>query len=167
MNLAIEQVLAAARALEGVAEEPKNSNAGQMVERFLRLVGLSKGNPWCAAFVSFVGHHGLYDPQTKKSAWPLPLTGGCTVLGEYALKHKVLDTTPERGDVFLLWHTVDGVQRFAHTGFVVAVLEDGSCLTLEGNTNSDGSREGWLSTYKTRHFGANDRFVRWSTLVAA
>jgi hypothetical protein len=152
----VDQVLAAARALRFVREEPLGSNAGQAVEAFLKLTGLGKGHPWCAAGVAYAGNAAL------GSRWPLPLTASCVALGQFAQKKKVLVTEPAVGDVFLLWLTVNGVQRFAHTGFVTAL--PGS--TSEGNTSGGGSREGWGWFERERKWKPEDRFIRWSQLVA-
>jgi hypothetical protein len=37
-----------------------------------------------------------------------------------------------------------------HTGFVVEVLSNGNLKTIEGNTNDEGSREGYEVCYRTR-----------------
>ena len=47
----------------GVRE--KGMNAGPVVEQYLRYVKLSKGNPWCAAFVCWVfGKAGIENPRS-------------------------------------------------------------------------------------------------------
>lgn len=148
-------VLAAARALKFVREEPRNSNAGQAVEAMLKLCGLGKGHPWCAAFVAHVGH------AVYGKAWPLPLTAGCAALGEAAKAKGILVNTPLPGDVFLVWFPKLG--RFGHTGFVTALGEGGSHRCIEGNTNDGGSRDGWGVFERDRAFGPNDRFIRWHT----
>ena len=71
--LVLTMVLAAARALLPVREEPRNSNAGQMVEAMLAGVGNKAGDPWCAAAVHHVGTAAL------GKAWPLPATASCAV----------------------------------------------------------------------------------------
>jgi len=49
--------------------------------------------------------------------------------------------TPRFGDAFGIYFRSKG--RVAHVGFILAWMpETGMCLTLEGNTNSGGSREG-------------------------
>lgn len=148
-------VLAAARALKFVREEPRNSNAGQAVEAMLKLCGLGKGHPWCAAFVAHAGH-AVYGKD-----WPLPLTAGCAALGEAAKAKGILVNTPLPGDVFLVWFPKLG--RFGHTGFVTALGEGGSHRCIEGNTNDGGSRDGWGVFERDRAFGPNDRFIRWHT----
>lgn len=149
---AADLLLAVARALDFVREEPRNSNWGQAVRRFLEFVGWKKAAPWCAAYVAYVGGRAF------GAKWPLPKTASCYQLGEAAKAKDLLRSHPFRGDVFLLYYPSLG--RFAHTGFIVEVLDDGSCRTLEGNTNDGGSRDGWGVFTRTRTFGPNDRFIR-------
>lgn len=114
-------------------KEATNHNDGRWVEAILRLVGHTKGAPWCAGFVclvldiAFKGHN------------PLPKTASCDVLLEFARKQGWLQEEPIAGDVFLLMKTkTDAV----HTGIVTAVGQV-SVKTIEGNTNEGGSRDGW------------------------
>lgn len=165
----IECLIAAAYALTNIAEQNGN-NRGQMVELFLRGVGLPAGSPWCAAFVHHVGYWSQFDPDAHESAWPLPATGSCQQLGNSAIYHNVLSKTPTRGDIFLLY--IPSAGRFAHTGIILDVRETSTafvCMTVEGNTNDDGSPDGWKSCIKHRVFFKNDRhaFIRWITLVDA
>lgn len=153
----IELLLRVSAASVGATEVPPNTNAGPYVERVLATVGLKKGNPWCAAQVYDWGRIAL----GKK--WPLPATGGCAVLGDFAKKKKILRTTPEVGDVFLIYHPELG--RFAHTGLIRSVEPNGAFGTREGNTSGAGSREGWLAADRVRTFKQADRFIRWVELV--
>lgn len=141
----------------GGCEVPANSNAGPFVEPRLKLVGLEKGNPWCAADVAFTGRTAL------GKRWPLPMTGGCQALADFATAKGILVDTPERGDVFLIWHPELG--RFAHTGFAIDRLTAVRWKTHEGNTSGGGSREGWLKAERERVFKLADRFVRWTQLL--
>lgn len=158
MRLAVvDLVLMVSAKSIGASESPANSNAGPYVERVLKTVGLAKGNPWCAADVADTGLIALGD------RWPLPLTGGCQALFEFAERKKLVAMTPSRGDVFLIWHPE--LARFAHTGFVVEVLPSGECITHEGNTSGAGSREGWLKAERRRRFKPTDRFIQWTALI--
>lgn len=164
------RVRAVAFAFRDFTELPPNSNRGQVVDRLQSFVGLDpkSANPWCACAVSYAGYYGLYDPVSKKSAWPLPLTAGCVVLAEFAAKHEVLYATPQEGDVFLIWHAE--LNRFAHTGFVVSPA-GAAWNTIEGNTSKPGDtnpatqREGWGWFSRVRTFGPKDRFIRWADLL--
>lgn len=145
-------LLIAARVLEFVREDPPNSNAGQAVDHILESVGFDTPQPWCAAFVSYIGR------KVFGKAWPLPNTASCYQIGDSGKKQGILHTLPMRGDVFLLYYPK--LNRFGHTGFIEEVLEDGSCRTIEGNTNRKRSREGGGVFSAVRTFGPRDRFVR-------
>ena len=149
----VAAVLAAAASEVGVTEVPPGSNAGPKVEAYLNTVHLAKGNPWCAAFVAWVG------TQVMGADWPVPLVGGCATLGDWSRAQGVRFIKPKVGDVFLLYFAKMG--RFAHTGFVeTGPDESGRWGTIEGNTSGGGSREGWGVFRQRRMFGAKDRFIR-------
>ena len=116
----------------GVRELTGN-NDGIAVEKYLNYVWLKKGQPWCAAFVSWsFGQNGI-----KKAR-----SGGCVQLmeqGTTIYKSGVIRETPQKADVFFIYYAEKG--RVAHTGFVDSWGED-FVTTVEGNTNGAGSREG-------------------------
>ena len=128
----------------GVRE--KQPNSGIAVEEYLCYVDLPKGNPWCAAFVCWVyGKAGVVNP---KSGWSPDLFPRSKVIwskGVESGKWKVighaqtLDLRPQISDIFGLYFPEKG--RIAHVGFIDQW--DGTWLiTVEGNTNDAGSREG-------------------------
>lgn len=132
-------------------KEATNHNDGAWVEAILRVVGCSKGSPWCAAFVSFV----LTIVNNGKN--PLPSTASCEEIHQYAKKHDKLVTAPQPGDVFLVL-TPEGHAH--HTGFCASGVVNGRVLTWEGNTNVDGSREGWGVFNRSRALGPQLAIVR-------
>jgi hypothetical protein len=105
-------------------------NAGQRVEEYLKSVKLSKGNPWCAAFV--VWCHIQCDIYIVLSGYSPSL-----------FPKKNIVTNPRPGDVFGIYFANKG--RIAHVGFIDEVRVN-SYITVEGNTGSDnygqGTREG-------------------------
>ena len=167
-------------------------NRGPEVEKYLRYVNVSKGNPWCAAFVCWVlGEAGVVNPR---SGWSPALFGGGRVIwgkgvsgikpawpvGRYQVlrfpqsvpsayasslatgnwtrardKEQVATTTtvpgvclsspttnnqqPTTSDVFGIFFPEK--QRIAHVGFVDE-MEGSWLITVEGNTNTSGGREG-------------------------
>lgn len=129
------------------------ANRGQAVEAILAHVHLPAGNPWCAAFIRYVGWLVL------REQWPLAAVGGCASLGEDAVKKGLLTSTPAVAAVFLLWS--EAKQRYHHTGFCVAPAVGGAWLTAEGNTSPDGSPEGTGVFARSRTFGPKDRFIHW------
>lgn len=127
------RVVPTAQLFVGWVKEATGLNDGRWVEAILRLVGQTKGAPWCAGFVCLV----LDIAYQGRN--PLPKTASCDVLLEFARKKGWLVEAPEVGDVFLLMRTkTDAV----HTGIVTATKE-GAIKTVEGNTNAGGSRDGW------------------------
>ncbi len=166
-------LVAAANAFIGVSEHG-GDNRGQMVEHFLRSVALPPGQPWCAAFVHHVGHSAHYDHLARRSSWPLPATGSCEALARAAREYGVLRDEPHVGDVFLLYSPLR--KRFIHTGIVVGVQDEERvherdvhvCITVEGNTNDDGSANGHSTLRKVRTFreAEGHRFIRWAEILA-
>lgn len=163
---ATELTLRLARVAVGASEVPTGSNKGPFVRRCLRAAGLPEGLPWCVGFVQLVGRTAL------GAAWPLPVTGGCAVVGDWAKRRGVLEDEPAPGDLFLLWLLVKdkehpaGLWRFAHVGFIDGPKEPEGWPTIEGNTSGEGSREGWIVAARHRNFAPADKFVRWIDLFA-
>lgn len=149
---AVECYIALAQAFRFVREEPRNSNRGQAVEALIASCGGTPGEPWCAAYVSYLGHF-------MPTGWPLPLVRGCATLGEAAAKKDLLKTAPARGAIFLLHYPT--LKRFAHTGICLGEKGGGVWRTIEGNTNGGGSRDGWGVFERERAFGPADRFIHW------
>lgn len=117
----------------GVQEIPKNSNAGPAVEKYLKSVGLGKGYAWCMAFMYWC---------TKEASTELgllnPLFKTAGVLAMYNKEKFLVVINPEPGDLFIM----DFGKGQGHTG-IVEKVEKNLIHTIEGNTNDEGSREGY------------------------
>ena len=140
---------ATAEANKGVREVGKN--AGPDVEKYLHCLGMTKGSPWCAAFVSWcvMTSRGLAKP-------PKWCSGSAVSLFQMSGKNAV-KVTPVDADFKskvkpgYIWSRAQDATAAAaarkgswcqgHTGIVVAV-DDIGWHTIEGNTNAAGSREG-------------------------
>lgn len=135
--------------------ELTGNNDGKQVEAYLKYVGLSKGNPWCAAFVCWVlGQNNV----------PNPKSGYCPSL--FAKEDQVWKRTsktnslPLPGDVFGIYFPEK--KRIAHVGFVDSWTHK-TVNTVEGNTNDAGSREGdgvYRKIRLTRQIYAVTRFIK-------
>lgn len=134
----------------GVKEIPLGSNAGVDVEKYLKTVGLGKGYSWCMAFVYWAV---LQACNKQKTPTPLLKTGG--VLKQYNNPKAIRYTTPQRGDIFI----IDFGKGLGHTGFVEYVIGD-SIHTIEGNTNDDGSREGYKVCRRSRKIASIKGYIR-------
>ena len=115
--------------------EKTNHNDGIRVETYLKYCGLTKGNPWCASFVCWT-----YGQAKIKN----PKSGYCPDLFNpryniYYRGSKRLQKKPEKGDVWGIYFPEK--KRVAHVGFVDD-WQDKYVITVEGNTNQAGSREG-------------------------
>jgi hypothetical protein len=149
----INLVLRVAAATVGASEVPPNTNSGPFVERCQKVTGGKKGDPWCADWLAMIGKAAL-GPD-----WPRPLTGSVKELHAWANAKGILQTSPEIGDVFVIWF--ESLGRFGHTGLVVG----DDHLTISGNTSGDGSREGWEVGQRIWTFKPQDRFIRWAMLL--
>ncbi|MDB5030547.1 CHAP domain-containing protein [Mucilaginibacter sp.] len=115
--------------------EQTNHNDGVRVEAYLRYCSLTKGNPWCASFVCWA-----YGQAKIKN----PRSGYCPDL--FNSNHTIYKRTirspqahPQTGDVWGLYFPEKG--RVAHVGFVDQ-WQNKYVITVEGNTNEAGNREG-------------------------
>ncbi len=136
----------------GVQEVPKNSNAGAAVESYLKSVGLGKGYAWCMAYVYWSAKEAAKQLGTTS---PLIKTAG--VLRQWnEVNPKMKFKSPKEGDIFIM----DYGKGLGHTGFVEKVLPNGVLKTIEGNTNDDGSREGYEVARRTRKTSQIKGYIR-------
>lgn len=142
-----DNVIARARQFLFVREV--GANAGRWVEAIQRIGGTSKGQPWCACFVSFV--LGIW----FDGAPPLAYTAGCDAMLTEAKAKGMVVSRPKKGDLFFVMKSVNDA---VHVGFVVECVGD-AFTTIEGNSNSDGGREGFGVFERN---GAQSRNVRGS-----
>jgi len=137
-------VLSIAQHELGVREQT-GKNDGKRVEEYLCYVGLPKGNPWCAAFVSWVyGQAGYKQPRTAWSPALFP-------------KEKI-SLNPKSADVFGIYFP--SLKRIAHCGLVEKTQKKW-IITIEGNTNLAGSNEGGGVYRKWRHRKTIAVFAHW------
>lgn len=129
----IEKVIRVAQGTIGWREEPGNS--GPLVDKILASVGL-KGSraPWCAAWVVYVGDEAFGREQN-----PYPRSAWSPDFVKAPDWNRGRGTRPGPADTFGIYFQSLG--RVAHTG-LVEKLEGRMVVTIEGNTNDDGSREG-------------------------
>lgn len=152
MTLA-QQTLEIAAAQIGVEEIPKYSNSGPEVEIYLKSVGLTKGYAWCMAFIYWCTQKGAIQTNLKN---PLKKTGG--VLDQYNSRRFLVESVPKVGDIFIL----DLGKGLGHAGFVEKI-SDNIVHTIEGNTNDNGSREGYKVCRRKREIKTMKGFIRLQT----
>lgn len=117
-------------------------NDGHQVEIYLASCKLAKGNPWCAAFITWT--YKKAGVKTVVSGYsPAWFPASKTVYTRGAGANSV----PGTADVFGIWFS--SKNRIAHVGFIDQWPEGKYAITVEGNTNEAGSREG-DGVYKKR-----------------
>jgi Putative peptidoglycan binding domain/CHAP domain len=121
----------------------------------------NEGTPWawCAGFATYCMQQAA--TTLKQAGLPLPRTYSCDALGEAARKqHRLLvepSTREQRsrikpGSLFL---RRTSASDWNHTGIIVSAT-DKEIRTIEGNTNDDGSREGYEVCARTRSYTGLD-----------
>lgn len=130
--------------------EHGTANHGSDVAKYLQSTGLNEGYAWCAAFVNWTyRQHGVDCPQN--AAWS----------PNWFPQKRLLDVTrydPQPGDVFGLYFS--NKKRIAHVGLIHR-YNTHYCMTVEGNTNDAGSREGDGVYMKRRLTRQIYRYANW------
>lgn len=146
------QSLAIASSQVGQMEVPIGSNRGPMVDEYLLATGINptKGRAdqraWCMAFLFWCFRNASRNLSVPN---PMPQTAGCidhwnrakNVTGAIrvaATKAYAEPSLIKSGLIFIL----DFGGGLGHTGIVESLQPGGRLLTIEGNTNIDGSRTG-------------------------
>lgn len=134
MSSLSERALDRAAGQIGQQEKPLRSNWGHPVQDYLASVGLFHPAAWCMAFVYW-----CFNDAANQLAIINPLRKTGLVLGQWhnSVKYQIF-SDPKPGDVFIM----DLGHGLGHTGFVELVNPDGTLMTIEGNTNDTGGREG-------------------------
>ena len=127
----------------GQTEHPIGSNWGHPVQEYLEAAGINQPAPWCAAFIEWglqkIGRKGAgaYVPS-----WNQP-------------SHRI--DRPSIGSLGLVWFPQ--MKRYGHIFCVKRVTSSRSIETIEGNSNAEGSREGYAVVSRVRP--VSGQFVRW------
>lgn len=132
-----------------------SQNTGPWVRSYM---GGNEGKDWawCMGFVQTILDM-AFSTVGKKYTTCMPLTYGCDEVGNYGIKKGLLIRNSELrksadkvkpGDIFLVSKTPTD---WTHTGIIISVEGD-SFVTIEGNTNDEGSREGFEVCKRNRNY---------------
>lgn len=136
---------------DGKCEVPHGSNWGPDVQKYLASVGINFPAAWCMSFVYWCVSQAAASLGVKN---PLVKTGGVIYQYDHIdTSHKVHE--PQIGDIFIM----EFVHGTGHTGFVTG-FKNGLVHTIEGNTNDDGSREGYEVARRYRPINSFKGFIR-------
>ena len=144
-----DQVMATFRSQIGVQQT--GDNTGPEVDMYLAAAGLGPGHPWCAAFIAWgLQQHDIQAPQS--AAWsPAWFPVSRTIDNEQA----------QAGDIGGIYFRT--LKRIAHV-FVYdhnPVRGSNFVVTIEGNTNDDGSRNGHSVMRKKRSKNVIHKTSNW------
>ena len=132
-----------------------NQNEGTWVRAYMD-GNEGKNWPWCMGFVQTVVDQASFTIGKSLKDY-LPVTYSCDVVGSNGLKNNKLIRNSElntdlskveKGDIFLI---AKSDNDWTHTGIITDI--DGDWFhTIEGNTNDEGSREGYEVCQRKRNF---------------
>lgn len=126
-------------------KEVNGTNCGPRVNQYKAATKLPPAEPWpwCAAFVCWCVRKAMEVEGVKETkTFKRPTTAGAFDFKNWALKQDGTTNTksPHRNDI----QAGDIVIfTFSHIGIATSsTMEDGTVATVEGNTDTAGSREG-------------------------
>ncbi|GAB3286923.1 CHAP domain-containing protein [Kineosporia babensis] len=134
------QVLSVARSQLGIVEGPR-ANEVKFNDWYYGRHIYGSSYAWCAVFVSWVAAVAGATAVIPKHAYTPSGAAWFQARGRWG-------STPRVGAVvYFRW---PGMGRISHVGLVEAVRSDGSIVTIEGNTDAQGSRTGGRVMRKIR-----------------
>ncbi len=111
------------------------NNSSPEIDKYLASVGINEPAPWCAAFVSYnLNEVGVRNPN---SAWSPDFARRTDIIWYSKSKSK---PDVKCCDVVTFYYSQLG--RVGHVGFLIKQDKAGYFITIEGNTNAAGSRNG-------------------------
>lgn len=145
------------RAWESLGVKETSPNDSIWIRIYLAFVNILRPAPWCSAFCMYKLHQGAKDLGIKSK---YPKSGYVQSVYNWAEKNGYLLALPMAGSVFFVWHPE--LNRYAHIGFVKSVSKDGKrFVTIEGNSNTTGGREGTEVASNTRVYNSkNHKFAK-------
>ena len=136
LEMAISQI--------GKEENPRGSNwgkSGDPVPMYLKRVGLTFPASWCMAFMYW-----CFDEAALSLGVPNPMAKTAGVLDQWAKRTGARVKLPQPDNLFIMDHE----HGLRHTKIIEAINANGWMVTIEGNTNSDGSRNGYAVERRSR-----------------
>jgi len=145
-----QKMVLLAREEIGVSEVD-GSNCGPRVDEYKAATWLDpdKGWPWCAAFICWLVREAIQEEDVK---FKRPRTAGAWDFENWAKQQdgKGVDLRKPSNEDIKAGDIV--VFTFSHIGLAVKDIDSsGYVVTIEGNTNGAGSREGGSVLEKKRH----------------
>lgn len=133
----------------GTLESPLGSNRGASVDAYNLTCGKDMlGAPWCASFARWCFWQ--IDKKDVPGAWSPDW---------YEVKKKIKPEEVRAGDQALIYFQSLG--RYAHTIACIEHVDRRDVTTIEGNSNTEGGREGY-GVFRRMRSKDSLTFVRWT-----
>lgn len=97
--------------------------------------------------------------DSVRCLWVPRMVDEARARGLYLGGHAATPAAIKPGSVFFVRNSPGAAISHFHTGIVEAVKSNGRIVTIEGNTNNDGSSNGWLFIRRERDITPNDYAV--------
>lgn len=148
-----ERTVAWADSQVGVVEAPRGSNDGPKIRQYLATVGLGGGYAWCSAFAKWCAKLAGADPELLKH-----VNGMANSWIHAGRKTGRLRTEPARGRIGAYAKSADGP---GHAWVCISGATLGVFRTIEGNSNEDGSANGYKVVKRFRTMASVKSHAVW------
>ena len=142
----------------GHEESPRGSNKSPYIKIMLRHVGVRIPAPWCAGFVALVLRdvchvdypHSGFVAEWSRGKWEK------NIIFDKRKGEKLRPEQIHKGQIFTIYFA--NLKRDAHIGIILG-YENGHVITIEGNTNAGGSRDGYAVCIKHRSLNSISKIL--------
>lgn len=156
-----ECIIQIAKSQVGVVET--RANWGRDVSAYLKSVGIKDPAPWCAAFTYWVYmmYSCEFDYERLKLGfvpnWSRGEMAQYVVWDKRNTDVKIQEFEFRPGDLCTIYF--QNLKRDAHI-FIVIEKKNGQLITIEGNTNDGGSRDGYGVFIRQRSLNSVSKVIR-------
>ncbi|UCD07711.1 MAG: CHAP domain-containing protein [Candidatus Aenigmatarchaeota archaeon] len=137
-----------------IGQEEIKGNLGFKDEDFqdmMEAVGWKRTEAWCAFFVELVWKLAFVQDQAKVRELGMIMSGGAVATYNGFKKAGYgISTTPEPGDIVIWQKYKQGKPHWSGHAGIVTEVTPGGFVSVEGNTNDAGGREGYIVAEKKR-----------------
>jgi hypothetical protein len=139
-----------ARLIEVAAAEVGTIEEGDNLTKYGKFTK-ADGLPWCGSFVNWCAAQAGVKIHSVVS----------TAVGAHKFKEiNRWSNIPQLGSLAFMDFPSDNLDRISHIGIVVGLIDDKTCMTIEGNTSGSGDqRNGGMVMIKVRSFGKGKEIV--------
>jgi len=151
MSDLIDKIVSVAKSYVGQEEIPNNAGFKKVdFQSKMESVGWYKSAPWCAFLAKLIWQEAFQTLDSKGYALVKKYSTG-SALGTYKDYSNSAEFHVQKEPIVgatVIWKEGNGPS--GHAGVVIEIVDDHTIKTIEGNTNTDGSREGYITVIKTR-----------------